>query len=45
MKALCLIAINHYYVGLISKCNGIIGPDAIEPPVLFEDCGKAIASS
>ena len=32
-------------MGCISKCNGIIGVDAIEPPVLFEDGEKAIASS
>ena len=31
-------------MGFISKCNGIIGADAIGPPVLFEDCEKAIAS-
>ena len=28
----------------MSKCNGIIGADAVRPPVLFEDCGKVIAS-
>ena len=41
---LSLIAIQPYYVGFISKCNGIIGVDAVGPPVLFEGCGKAIAS-
>ena len=45
IKVLYLIAIHPYYVGFISKCNGIIGADAIRPPVLFEDCGKDIASN
>ena len=44
MKVLCHIAIHLYYVGFISKYNGIIGADAVRPPVLFEDCGKTIAS-
>ena len=34
-----------YYVGFISICNGIIGADAVELPVLFTDCAKVIGSS
>ena len=34
-----------YYVGFISICNGIIGADAVELPVLFTDCVKVIGSS
>ena len=37
-----LIAINTYYVGFISMCNGITG--AVGLPVLFTDCAKVIAS-
>ena len=40
MKVLYLIAIHPYYVGLISKCNGMIGADAVRPLVLIEDCKK-----
>ena len=43
IKILYLIAIHTYYVGFISICNGIIGADAIRPPVLFTDCAKVIA--
>ena len=32
-------------MGLISICNGIMGADAVRPPVLFTDCAKVIASS
>ena len=45
IKILYFIAIQTYYVGLISICNGIIGADAIGLPVLFTDCAKVIASS
>ena len=38
------IAIQTYYVGFISICNGIIGADSIGLPVLFTDCAKVIAS-
>ena len=44
IKVLCLITIHLYYVEFISKCNGIIGMDAIRLPVLFEHCRKTIAS-
>ena len=44
IKILYLIAIDTYYVGFISICNGIIGVDAIGPPVPFTDCAKVIAS-
>ena len=36
--------ISPYYVGFISKCNGIIGADAIGVLVLSDDCAKVIAS-
>ena len=39
-----LIAIDTYYLGFISMCNGIIGADAIGLLVLFTDCAKVIAS-
>ena len=44
IKILYLIAIHTYYVGFISMCNGIIGADAIRPPVLFTECAKVITS-
>ena len=44
MKVLHLITVHSYYVGFISKCNGILGADAIGLLVLFEDCAKVIAS-
>ena len=44
IKILYLIAIHTYCVGFISMCNGIIGADAIGPPMLFTDCAKVIAS-
>ena len=44
MKVLHFITV-HSYVGFISKCNGIIGMDAIGHLMLFEDCAKVIVSS
>ena len=44
IKILYFIAIRTYYVGFISICNGIIGADAIQLPVLFIDCAKVIVS-
>ena len=41
IKVLHSITVQSHYVGFISKCNGIIGADAIGLPVLFEDCAKS----
>ena len=40
-----IFILKYYYVGFISTCNGIIGTDAIELPLLFTDCAKVIGSS
>ena len=42
-KILCLTAIHPYYVGFISKCNGIIGADASDLQCYLKT-EKAIAS-
>ena len=44
MKVFHFITLHSYYVGFISKCNDIIGVDAVGLPVLFQDCAKVIAS-
>ena len=38
IKVLHFITVQSRYVGFISKCNDIIGVDAIRLPVPFEDC-------
>ena len=44
MKIFHFVTVHSYYVGFISKCNGIIVMDAVRLPVLFEDSAKFIAS-